>query len=62
MKSSTENMRTALNEVLLMSKQDADMRLELKRVNIHRLIEKVRRKQKALLCSLSILTHALFIV
>ena len=55
-------MRTALNEVLLMSKQDADMRLELKRVNIHRLIEKVRRKQKALLCSLSILTHALFIV
>ena len=41
MKSSTENMRTALNEVLLMSKQDVDMRLELKWVNIHRLIEKV---------------------
>ena len=40
MKSSTENMRSALNEVLLMSKQDEGMRLELRRINIHRLIEK----------------------
>ena len=40
MKSSTENMRSALNEVLLMSKQDDGMRLELKRINIHRLLEK----------------------